>query len=321
MSSIVSTPASGRPSISVAVPVYKCCGCLEQLCIRLDRVLKTLTDRYEIILVDDRSPDKAWEMIRSLQAAHPALRGIRLSRNFGQQVAITAGIAAAKGDLVVVMDCDLQDPPEMIVDLYEKLHEGYDLVVSRRIQRAHSPFRVLAAKAYFALLGRLSKERIDGSYGSFSLLTRKVVDAYLRFSERERHYIFVLRWLGFRMGSIDYEHRERAAGKSSYSLGALIRHAFDGIFFQSTALLRAIVALGLLFALAGMILAAYLIARQILVGSVPGWTSLAVLILTSTGVILISLGVVGLYIGKIFDQVKARPLYIIDTDSERTDGW
>jgi len=309
------------PSFSIAIPVYQCSGCLEKLCERLEQTLEKLTDRYEIILVDDRSPDGSWDTILGLQSAHPAVRGVRLSRNFGQHIAITAGLAAAKGDLVGVMDCDLQDPPEMVAAMYAKILEGYDLVISRRTARSHSLWRVLAARIYFFLLNRTTQEKVDGNYGSCSLLTRKVVDAYLRFNERERHYVFVLRWLGFKLGSVDYEHQERAAGKSSYSFGRLLRHAIDGIFFQTTVLLRWIVGLGLLFAGLSVVLAVYLTVRQILFGSVPGWTSLAVLLLASTGVVLVSLGVVGLYIGKIFDQVKDRPLYIVDTISDRRTPW
>ena len=308
-------------SISVVVPVYNCRGCLSALCRRLQPVLESLTDRFEIILVDDRSPDGAWEAILALKASHPGVVGIRLSRNFGQQIAITAGLAAAKGELTVVMDCDLEDPPEMIRDLHAKLREGHDLVISRRAVRAHSAFRIVAAQIYFSLLGRLAGEKVDGNYGSFSILRRKVVDAYLQFSERERHYIFVLRWLGFNLGIIDYKQQERAAGRSSYSFGMLLRHALGGIFFQTTALLRWIVGLGLFFAAASILLAFYLIVQEWLVGSVPGWTSLAVLILASTGVTLVSLGVVGLYIGKIFDQVKGRPLYIVDTIVGDSEPW
>jgi glycosyltransferase involved in cell wall biosynthesis len=309
------------PSVSVVVPVYGCVACLRELCRRVSEAMATVTSRFEIVLVDDRSPDDSWSTIRQLQDSHPQVRGVRLSRNFGQHVAITAGLTAARGDYVVVMDCDLQDPPEKIPDMFAALRAGgHDLVLARRIERNHSPFRVFASRVYFKLLSRLAEERIDGSYGTFSLLSRKVVDAFLQFSERERHYLFVLRWLGFSTGTIEYAHEERAAGRSSYSFGRLLRHALNGMFFQATVLLRWIVLSGLCIALGGFALALYFIWRYFAIGTVEGWTSVVVLILMCTGVLLACIGVVGLYIGKIFEQVKARPLFVIDTLEGRS-AW
>lgn len=311
---------SSRPdprSISVVVPVYGCDACLTELCRRLSQVLSAITERFELILVDDRSPDDSWRTICRLREQYPQVRGLRLSRNFGQQIAITAGLKAAAGDLVVVMDCDLQDPPEKIPEMLAMLDQGgHELVLARRIQRNHSAFRIAAARIYFWLLSRLAEEQINGSYGTFSLLSRKVVDAFLQFSERERHYLFILRWLGFSTGTVDYVHGEREIGRSSYSFGMLVRHALDGMFFQATVLLRWIVMAGLTFAFVGMLAAAVLVYRHFLVASVPGWTSVVVLILLCTGVVLASMGVIGLYIGKIFDQAKFRPLYIVDKIDE-----
>jgi polyisoprenyl-phosphate glycosyltransferase len=305
----------------VVIPVYGCVKCLEELCKQLVTSLSTLTEQFEIILVDDRSPDSAWPKIVSLQAQHPAVKGIRLSRNFGQQIAITAGLTAARGDYAVVMDCDLQDPPSLIPELYAKLREGYDLVLAKRIERSNSPFRQFASRAYFRLLSRLTEEPIDGSYGSFSILSRKVINGFLLFEEKERHYLFILRWLGFHIGSVDYVQQERYSGGSSYSLGRLLRLAIDGVLFQATVLLRWIVSLGFIFAVSGMAMAAYLVWRFFFRASLPGWTSLVVLILVSTGVILISLGIIGLYVGKIFYQSKQRPLYVIDVVLEGRSQW
>lgn len=305
-------PSPASLSVSVVVPVYGCVDCLEKLCARVTQTLSPLTDKFEIILVDDRSPDNSWAAIQNLMTHYPQVRGIRLSRNFGQHIAITAGLAEARGDCAIVMDCDLQDPPERIPDLIAKHREGYDLVMARRIKRNHSAFRLLAAKFYFGLLSRLTEEKVDGSYGTFSLLSRKVIDGFLRFSERERHYLFILRWLGFNTGIVEYEHAERTEGCSSYSFKRLIKHAAEGLFFQATVLLRWIVSIGLLFAAFGIGLAMYFIYQYFSQGSVAGWTSVVVLILICTGILLTSLGVIGLYIGKIFDQMKDRPLYIVD---------
>ena len=311
------TNNTDNPGISIIVPVYGCVDCLKTLCKRLHHILHTITNRFEIILVDDRSPDNSWKTILELQRDYPQVTGLRLSRNFGQQIAITAGLSVAKGDYAVVMDCDLQDPPEKIPELFAKLNEGYDLVLARRTQRHHSTLRLLAAKSYFRLLSYLSGEAVDGRNGSFSILSRKVIDTFLEFGERERHYLFILRWLGFNAGSIEIEHCARPVGESAYSYRALMHHAIDGIFFQSTVFLNFIVQLGLLFAFSGLVLAGVFIVQYFQIGSVPGWTSLVVLLLVCTGVILLSLGVIGLYIGKIFDQAKARPLFLIDEVSEQ----
>ena len=160
----------------------------------------------------------------------------------------------------------------------------------------------------------------DWSYGSFSAISRKVVDAYVKLRERDRHYLFVLQWLGFRTTSIEYAHAERPEGESSYTVGKLVKHAFDGIFFQTTVLLRWIVYLGFLVSLSGVLLAAYFIYDYFTRSIYPGWTSIVVLTLVIGGFIITSTGIAGLYIGKIFDQVKERPLYVIDQIASREPG-
>lgn len=310
-----------EPRISVVVPVYGCINCLETLCSQVEAAVGSLTTRFEIILVDDRSPDDSWSQLPALQERFPSVKGVRLSRNFGQHIAITAGLEAAKGDFAIVMDCDLQDPPSLIPALFAKMQEGYDLVLARRVERNHSWFRQASAKAYFMLMSKLTGEPIDGRHGSFSILSRKVIDGFLRFEEKERHYLFIVRWQGFRVGSVDYVHQERHSGNSSYTLGRLLHHAIDGLLFQATILLRWIVSLGFLFALSGVAVAGYFVWRNLFHTSLPGWTSLVVLILLSTGAILVSLGIIGLYVGKIFDQAKQRPLYLVDVVLERKLPW
>lgn len=301
------------PFVSVVVPVYGCVECLGELCRQLNTALAPITGRHEIVLVDDRSPDGSWEEIVRLKSRYPAIRGIRLSRNFGQHIAISAGLAEARGERVVVLDCDLQDPPSLISTLMAEMDRGHDLVFARRTERSHSLFRRLATRAYFRLLGALTGVTVDGRFGSYSILSRKVVDAYLRFGERERHYLFILRWLGFSTGVVDYAHHPRHAGRSSYTFRRLLSLSIDGVLFQTTRLLQWIVGLGLAFAATGVGVALYLVWRVVFRTALPGWTSLAVLILVCTGVVLVSLGVIGLYIGKVFSQSKQRPLYIIDT--------
>jgi len=275
---------------------------------------------YELIFVDDRSPDGAWQILRELTIADPRVRALRLSRNFGQQAAITAGIGASRSTWTVVMDCDLQDPPEFVADLYAKAQEGFDIVLGRRKEKKHSFFRLLAARLYFRFLRLFLGVHISGEYGSFSIIAAKVREAFLRVPDRDRHYLPILLWLGFNRASIDYEHGERHAGKSSYSLRSLVRLAVEGVFFQTASLLRWIVYLGFCVALAGALLAVALIVLAILVNPPPGWTSLAVLILLVGGFIIVSTGVTGLYIGKIFQQVKNRPLFLVDEELGLTEG-
>jgi polyisoprenyl-phosphate glycosyltransferase len=312
--SIMADARIGQESLelSVVVPVYGCAGCLEALISRVTAVAATITSAYEIILVDDRSPDGAWEKIEALAAVDRRVRGLRLSRNFGQHSALTAAFAESRGRWTVALDCDLQDAPEDIARLYAKAQEGYDIVLGRRVRRGHSWFRRAGAALYFKMLRAFTKVDINGEYGTYSIVSRPVVEAFLRVPDRARHFIFIITWLGFRRGEIDIEHGTRDAGKSSYTFGKLVRHAIDGIFFQTTVLLRWIVYLGFTVSLAGAGLAIYFICYALIEHPYPGWTSLSVLILLIGGFIILALGVAGLYIGQIFDQVKSRPLYVID---------
>jgi len=237
---------------------------------------------------------------------------MRLSRNFGQHAAITAGLAECRGTWAIVMDCDLQDPPEEIPRLYKTACAGFDIVFARRKQKKHSLYRRLAARAFFGVINFFNQTRIHGEHGSFSIISRQVVDAFLRLEDRDRHYLFILQWLGFNATDVEYEHADRHSGRSSYSMRALLKHAFDGIFFQTTSLLRWIVYLGFWVSLSGGLLTLYFVYQYFAHNIYPGWTSLTVLILLIGGFIISSTGITGLYIGKIFEQVKGRPLYVID---------
>jgi len=312
----MSAQQASNNSISVVVPIYKCESCLEQLCNELNKYLSTITNTFEVIFVDDRSPDNSWCLIQELKKKFTFLKSVRLSRNYGQHIAITAGLAEATGDYAVVMDCDLQDPPSLIPDMYREIQKGNDLVLAKRFQRTHSGFRKLAAKLYFHIMSKLTREKVDGEYGSFSMLSRKVIDAFLLFQEKERHYLFILRWLGFKMGTIEYSHQDRYSGASSYTFSKLLHHAVDGVFFQATVLLHWIVAIGLLFSISGVGMAVFYVWRYVYFTSLPGWTSLIVIVLVSTGIILVSMGVVGMYVSKIFEQTKMRPLYVVDVMSD-----
>ncbi len=302
------------PELSVVVPVFGCRDCLEPLHTRLRQSLGSLTPDFELIFVDDRSPDGAWEALVQLAARDAAVRAIRLSRNFGQHAAITAGLAESRGRWTVVMDCDLQEPPEVIPSLYAKAQEGFEVVHTRRVGGPSRPRRLLSG-AYFRIRNFFLGTRTGVDHGTLSMLSRKVVDAFLELRDQHREYLIALDWLGYRQAVVDFEPTERHTGRSSYTLRRLLRVAVDGMFFQTTVLLRWIVALGFLVTVAGFALAAYDIYVYFTDDPLPGYTSLAVLLLVLAGFVIASLGVVGLYVGKVFEQVKGRPLFVVD---ERT---
>jgi glycosyltransferase involved in cell wall biosynthesis len=304
-----------RCKISLVVPVYGCAGCLTTLYERCSRALEG-SPQWEMILVDDRSPDGAWERIEELARRDPRVRGVRLSRNFGQHAAITAGLAEAAGDWVAVMDCDLQDPPEELPRLLATAEEGYDIVLTRRDQRRQAWHRVLGARVYFRLRNVLLGQTMETEYSTLSVLSRGVVDAFLSLGDRDRQYMLILHWLGFRRAVVSLVHSERHEGKSAYTLAKLIQVAVDGMFFQTTRTLRWIVYFGFAVALTGVALAAVFVGLYFTSSALPGFTSLAVLFLLVGGFIIVSTGISGLYVGKIFEQVKGRPLYVVD---RRTD--
>lgn len=302
--------------ISVVIPVYNCAGCLPALHARLTVTLSAITPDYEIVLVDDRSRDGAWEILADLARSDRRLRVVRLSRNFGQHAAITAGLTRSRGRWTVVMDCDLQEPPEEIARLYAKAQEGYEIVRATREGRRHSAFRRMSASLYRRMLSEREGGEIE--FSTLSIISRKVVDAFLQLRDRDREYQLVLDWLGFSQATISFAHADREGdAPSAYGLRELVRVALDGMFFRTTVLLRWIVLLGFVVALLGGLLAVYAVYARYVEGSPPGYTSIVVLLVLLSGFIIISLGVVGLYVGRIFDQVKGRPLFVVD---EQIDG-
>jgi polyisoprenyl-phosphate glycosyltransferase len=297
--------------LSVIVPVYGCADCLVALHARLTASVTQVSDDYEFVFVDDRSLDDGWSVLERLAAQDEHVRAFRLSRNFGQDAAITAGLAEAAGDWAVVMDCDLQEAPEDIPRLWAAAGEGYDIVRTTRRGWRHSAFRRWTSRTY----RRLTMETdVRPDYSNLSLLSRRVIDAFLRLHDRDREYMIALDWLGFDSTTIEIEHHERHAGRSGYTLRRLIRVAIDGMFFRSTMLLRLVVLLGFVVALIGVVVAGFEVADYFIEAQkrVPGYTSLAVLLLVLAGFIIVSVGVVGLYVGRIFEQVKDRPLFLID---------
>jgi dolichol-phosphate mannosyltransferase len=287
----------------------------ERLCAALDGV-----SEWEAIFVDDCSQDGAWDLLEELARADSRVRALHMSRNFGQHAAITAGLAEARGGWVVVMDCDLQDPPEDIPRLLATAREGYDVVLTRRDTRRQPWHRRLSAHAYFRARDLLLGQKIDAEYSTLSVISRGVVDGFLALGDRDRQYMLILHWLGFRRVVVPLAHADRHEGHSAYTMRRLLQVALDGMFFQTTRLLHWIVYLGFAVALAGVALAAVFITLYFTSSALPGFTSLAVLILLVGGFIIVSTGITGLYVGKIFEQVKGRPLYVIDRRTTTSDA-
>lgn len=300
--------------LSVCSPVYRAQSILPELVRRIEESLKPLAIDYEIVLVEDCSPDESWNVISQICTENSRVIGVKLAKNSGQHNAITAALAHAKGDYVVVMDCDLQDDPKYIPELLTEAQKGYHIVYTAKEKRSHSAFKNLTGRLYGYFLLKLTgnSELYKSEIGSYSLLSRNAVEAFLSFREVHRHYLMILRRLGFRSTAIRIKHNPRFEGKSSYTFFKLLNHAIDGIVSQSNRLLYLSVYVGLAMFAFSFAFIAILFVLYFTKGFLSGWTSLMVMLLFSTGLIMLTFGIHGLYLGKIFDQTKARPLYIVE---------
>ncbi len=299
--------------ISIVVPVYGCKTTLQELYIRLKKSLTPITEDFEIILVNDRSPDYSWDTIVEVSKLDQRVKGINLSRNFGQHKAITAGLDHADGDWVVVMDCDLQDQPEEIAKMYAKALEGYDVVFGRRYNRHDNFLKRMSSRFFYKAYNYLAESDFDSSIANFSICNRKVINSVISLREQSRSFPLFVKWVGYTIGYVDIEHAARKEGESTYTLRKLINFAIDSIISQSNRPLRMSIKIGLLFSLFSFLFGTYLIFKKIALGvPIEGWTSLMVSMFFIGGLILANLGFLGLYVGKIFDEAKNRPLYFID---------
>lgn len=305
------------PEISIISPVYHAETIVDELVKQVCTEVSKITDNFEIVLVEDGSSDASWQKISENASRDARVKGIKFSRNFGQHPAITAGLKYAKGDYVVVMDCDLQDDPRYISEMLDEAKKGYDIVYTKKTAREHSTFKNFTASIYNKILNSLSEDSSlygDGAVGAFSLLSRKVVDAFCSVNDYHRHYLNILRWLGFKSTSITIEHKERFSGTSTYTFVKLLRHALDGITSQSTKLLRIAIGVGLTFCGVSFLAALSLIVLYFIQGFKEGWASIFVLMLLSTGLILFFMGILGIYLGKTFEQTKDKPLFLVETE-------
>ena len=298
--------------ISVVSPIYGCKACLPELYERLVASLSQISPSFEIILVNDACPENSWECIELLCERDSRVKGINLSRNFGQHYAISAGLDHARGEWVVVMDCDLQDQPEEILKFYAKAQEGYDIVFGQRVNRKDSFFKKFGSAAFNRVLEYFTGSRHDNTIANFGIYAKKVIVTINRYREQSRDFLLFARLVGFKKAVIEIEHAPRAHGESSYTLSKLIRLAIDSIVSHSNKPLRLCIKLGFFIAMASMGFALWLILRYFFYHTpTEGWTSLMVSMFFMFGLLFAVIGIVGLYIGKIFDEVKQRPLYII----------
>lgn len=301
--------------VSIVIPCYNESEVIVETVKRLIILCSEIKQmRTELIFVDDGSWDNTRELLRVFALSDKRIKIIGFSRNFGHQIAVTAGIAVSKGDAVVLLDADLQDPPALIHEMIQKWHSGFDVVYGTRIERAgESAFKLVTARLFYRLLNKLSDIPIPLDTGDFRLMSRKAADALGSMPEKTRFVRGMVSWVGFKQIGIPYKRSPRFAGKSKYPLRKMLSFAVDGLLSFSTKPLRMSVAIGLMsagFALIGIIYA--LILRIFTNIWVEGWTAIMITSLFLGGVQLLSIGIVGEYIGRIYNEVKGRPLYIID---------
>ena len=300
--------------ITIVVPVYNEEAVLPIFHERLDRVRQSLDIESRVLYVDDGSVDRTWHFIQSRRHADPGVGGIRLSRNFGKEHALTAGLDAAEGDAVIVIDADLQDPPEVIPTLIEEWRSGHDVVYGTRTnRRGDAALKKLTARGFYSVMAHVGEMPLPPNAGDFRLLSRRAMDGLLRLRESNRFMKGLFSWVGYRQKSVDYERQPRAAGETKWNYWRLWNFALDGITSFSTAPLRIATYLGLLTAIAAFVYGVTIIGKTLLFGEpVPGYPSLMVVVLFLGGIQLIALGIIGEYLGRLYEESKRRPLYLID---------
>ena len=298
--------------ISVVIPVYGAEATLPVLYDRLRSVLDTLGKDFEIVLVDDRSADRSWAVIQDIAARDSRVKGLRLSRNFGQHHAITAGIDACRGEWVVVMDCDLQDAPEDIPRLYGKALEGYDVVLGRREWSGEHAFRRMVSRVFYRMFAYLTDTKWDSRVGVYRIMSKEVVTELRTMREQLRFLSGLVEWMGFPTASIDVQRGERHDGRSHYTVRKLLRLGGGAIVAHSDKPLRLAMAFGFAISAMAMAFMGFIVWRALRHGNpITGWSSLMAVTLFLGGVLISLAGVLGVYLGKVFDEVKGRPLYIV----------
>jgi glycosyltransferase involved in cell wall biosynthesis len=303
--------------VSIVVPLYNEEGNVAELvrrvCTIMERVV-TGADSYELLAINDGSRDGTLAALRAEQALHPNLVVVDLSRNFGHQIAATAGLDQARGDAVILMDGDLQDPPELIERFLEKWREGYDVVyATRKVRKGESFFKILTARIFYRTIRKLTNVSIPVDTGDFRLMSRRVVDALSQTREKHRFLRGLVSWVGYRQTGVEYERDARTQGETKYPLSKMLSFAIDGITSFSEIPLRFASYLGFVVSSFAFVYIAIVLVLKLLHLNEPGYTSIIVSVLFLGGVQLLGIGILGEYIGRIYDQVKARPLYLLSS--------
>ena len=301
-----------KPHITIVSPVYQAEKILPELVKQIHQSVSLITKDYEIVLVEDSGPDDSWKVIEKLAKDDDKIRGFRLSRNFGQHHAITCGLDQARGEWVIVMDCDLQDQPKEIIKLFEKSQEGFDVVLARREMRQDTLLKRTFSKYFYRCLGYLTGSAIDESIANFGIYNRKVIDSVIQLRESIRYFPTMIKWVGFSQTSIAVDHAPRFSGETSYNFKKLINLALDIILAYSDKPIRLVVKLGFVVSFVASLVGVYYffkyVSGEIMV---QGYASLIISIWFLSGLIITILGVIGLYVGKTFEGVKKRPTYLI----------
>lgn len=298
--------------INVIAPIYNEQELIKEFVSRVTKSLNSITDDYKVILIDDGSKDNSWNIIETICDEDKKISGIQLSKNFGHHYAITAGIHNSDAEWTIVMDSDLQDRPEVIPDLYKKANEGYDIVFVSRVQRPESFLYQLLQKFFYLILRTLSGIKFDSRQANFSIINKKVVDAFKDFSEQARFYGSTINWLGFKRTYIEAIHGERFAGKPSYTIRKRLKLASDIILSFSDRPLKFAIYIGTVMASISFLMFIWIITGVIRGGfTVTGWASLISSIFLIGGVQITIIGIIGVYLSKVFGQVKNRPLFVI----------
>jgi len=302
-----------KPHISIVSPIYKAENFINKLVFEIEKAMVILDVDYEIILVDDRSKDSSWQKMKELSLNNSNIKSIRLSRNFGQHPAIMAGLSQAKGEWIVVMDCDLQDQPKEIVKLYNKAQEDFEIVQARRKNREDSFLKKLSSKLFSKIYGYFTDTKYDNEIANFGIYHKKVIDSICEISDYIKFFPLFIDFVGYKSASIVVEHAPRESGTTSYSFSKLVSLAFNTIISFSNKPLKLFVKFGMTISLISFCVGIYYI-YQALHNEIEvlGYTSIIVSIWFLSGIIMTMIGVTGIYIGKIFDQTKNRPVYIID---------
>jgi len=297
---------------TVIIPIYNEERILPELRTRLMAATAGLDEPFEVIFIDDGSLDGSYAFMSSMHAEDPRIKAIRLSRNFGHQIAISAGLDEARGDAVVLMDGDLQDPPEILPEMIRLWKEGFDVVYTVKRSRRENPLKRLAFRSFYRILHALSTIRIPMDAGNFSLMDRRVADVLRAMPERNRYISGLRAWAGFQQTAIYYDRDPRFAGKPQMNFGRLFQLALDGIFSFSNVPLRLAVYFGMIAALISFAGGFYVIYAKLFTNqAILGWASTILSILFVGGMILVTLGVIGEYISRIYEEVKKRPLYVV----------